>query len=51
MAIFCKNFHYQLLEITQTHVHLVSDATQLSHPLSSPAPPAFNLFQHEGLFK
>ena len=51
MATFCKNVHYQLLEITQTHVHLVSDATQLSHPLSSPAPPAFSLFQDEGLFK
>ena len=26
-----------------THVHWVSDATQPSHPLSSPSPPAFNL--------
>ena len=24
---------------------------QPSHPLSSPSPPAFNLFQHQGLFK
>ena len=33
--------HYQLLELAQTHVHPVSDATQPSHPLSSPSPPAF----------
>ena len=31
------------LELTQTHVHWVSDAIQPSHPLSSPSPPAFNL--------
>ena len=30
--------HHQLLEFTQTHVHLVSDAIQPSHPLSSPSP-------------
>ena len=36
---------------TQTHVHCVSDAIQLSHPLSSPSPPAFNLSQHQGLFQ
>ena len=34
--------HHQLLEFTQTHVHRVSDATQPSHPLSSPSPPACN---------
>ena len=33
--------HHQLLELTQTHVHWVSDAVQPSHPLSSPSPPAF----------
>ena len=43
--------HHQLLEFTQTHVHWVSDAIQLSHPLSSPSPPSFNLSQHQGLFK
>ena len=43
--------HHQLLESTQTHVHWVSDAIQPSHPLSSPSPPAFNLSQHQGLFK
>ena len=32
--------HYQLLELTQTHVHWVSDAIQPSHPLLSPSPPA-----------
>ena len=41
----------QLLELAQTHVHQVSDAIQLSHPLSSPSPPAFNLSQHQGLFQ
>ena len=40
-----------LLELAQTHVHRVSDATQPSHPLSSPSPPAFNLSQHQGLFQ
>ena len=43
--------HHQLPELTQTHVHRVSDAIQPSHPLSSPSPPALNLFQHQGLFK
>ena len=32
--------HHQVLEFAQTHVHLVSDAIQPSHPLSSPSPPA-----------
>ena len=43
--------HHQLPEFTQTHVHRVSDAIQPSHPLSSPYPPAFNISQHQGLFK
>ena len=43
--------HHQCPELTQTHVHWVSDAIQPSHPLSSPSPPAFNLSQHQGLFK
>ena len=42
--------HHQLPEFTQTHVHCVGDAIQPSHPLSSPSP-AFNLSQHQGLFK
>ena len=43
--------HCQLLDFTQTHVHWVDDAIQQSHPLSSPSLPAFNLSQHQGLFK
>ena len=43
--------HHQLLEFTQIHVHWVSDATQPSHPLLSSSPPAFNLSQHQALFK
>ena len=43
--------HQQLPELVQTHVHRVGDAIQLSHPLSSPSPPAFNPSQNQGLFK
>ena len=43
--------HHQLPEFTQTHVHQVSDAIQLSHPLSSPSPPASNPSQHQSLFQ
>ena len=43
--------HHQLPESTQTHVHLVDDAIQPSHPLFSPSPPALNLSQHQGLFQ
>ena len=38
-------------ELAQTHVHWVGDAIQLSHPLSSPSPPTFNLSQHQGFFQ
>ena len=38
--------HHQLPELAQ-----VGDAIQPSHPLSSPSPPAFSLFQHQGLFQ
>ena len=41
--------HHQLLELAQTHFHVVGDAIQLSHPLLSP--PTFNLSQHQGLFQ
>ena len=34
-----------------THAHWVGDAIRPSHPLSSPSPPAFNVSQHQGLFK
>ena len=43
--------HYQLPEPAQTHVHRVGDTIQLSHPLSSPSPPTFNLSRHQGLFQ
>ena len=43
--------HHQLPELTQTHVHRVSDAIQQSHPLSSPSPPAPNPSQHQSLLK
>ena len=42
---------HQLPELAPTHVHWVSDAIQLSHPLSSPSPPTFNLSHNWGLFK
>jgi len=42
--------HHQLLELVQTHVHPVGNAIKPSHPLLSPSP-AFNLSQHQGLFK
>ena len=35
--------HNQIPEFTQTHTHRVGDVIQLSHPLLSPSPPAFNL--------
>ena len=41
--------HHQLLEFTQTQVHLVSDTIQPSHPLSSPFPPAPIPSQHQSL--
>ena len=43
--------HHQLPELTQPHVHQVSDAIQPSHPLSSPFPPALNPSRHQGLFQ
>ena len=43
--------HQQLPELTQTHVHRVSDAIQPSYPLSSPSPPAPNPSQYQGLFQ
>ena len=43
--------HHQLPDLTQTHVHQVSDAIQPSHPLLSPSLPGFNLSQHQGLFQ
>ena len=43
--------HHQLPELTQTHVHWVSDGIQPFHLLSSPSPPAFSLSQHQGFFQ
>ena len=42
---------HHLLEFAQTHAHWVSDAIQLSYPLSPTSPPALNLSQHQGLFQ
>ena len=41
--------HHQLLELTQTQVHQVSDALQPSHPLLSSS--AFHFSQYQGLFQ
>ena len=43
--------YHQLPEFSQIHVHRVSDAIQLSHPLSSPSPPAPNPSQLQSLFQ
>ena len=43
--------NHQLLEFTQTHVHRVCDAIQLSHALLPPSPPAPNPSQHQSLFQ
>ena len=40
--------HQQLPEFTKTHAHRLGDVIQLSHPLSSPSPPAPNPSQHQG---
>ena len=42
---------HHLLELAQTHVHWVGDASQPSHPLPPSSPPALNLSQHQGLFQ
>ena len=39
--------HHQLPDLTQTHVHGVSDAIQPSHPLLSPSLSALRLSQHQ----
>ena len=61
LSVVLRLFYYQRLnrilcelifsELAQTHVHQVGDAIQPSLPLSSPSPLAFNLSQHQGLFK
>ena len=42
---------HQLPELAQTHVHWVGDAIQLSHPLSSPSPSAFNVSHNQGIHR
>ena len=46
--------HHQLPKFTQTHIHLVGDAIQPSHPLSSPSlppiPPSIRVFSNESAF-
>ena len=42
---------HHLPELAQTHDYCDSDAIQPSSPLSSPSPPAFNLFQPQRLFQ
>ena len=43
--------HHKIPQFTQTHVYRVGAAIQQTHPLSSPSPLAFNLSEHQGLFK
>ena len=43
--------HHQLPGLAQIHVTQPSDVIQALHPLLSPSPLAFNLSQHQGLFK
>ena len=42
---------HNLPDFAQIHVYWVHHAIQPSHPLLPPSPPAFNLSQHQGLFK
>ena len=42
--------HY-LPEFAHTDAHRVGDASQPSHPLLPPSPPAFSLSQHQGVFQ
>ena len=42
---------YYQPEFSLTHGHWVDDATQPSHPLSPPSPPALNFSQHQGLLQ
>ena len=40
-----------LPQFAQTHVCLISDAIQPSHPLPPSSPSAFNASQHQSLFQ
>ena len=41
--------HHQVPDLVQINVHQVGDTIPSTHPLSSPSPPSFNLFQHQDL--
>ena len=43
--------HQKLPKFTQTHVHGIGDAIQLSHSLSLSSPPTLNLSQQQDLFQ
>ena len=43
--------HHKIPDFAQIHFHWVTDAIQLSQPLSSTSLPAFNLSQHWGHFQ
>ena len=42
---------HHLPEFAKTHVHWVTAAIQISHPLSPASSPALNLSQHQGLLQ
>ena len=42
---------HQLPEFAQVLIHCFGDASQPSHPLRPPSPPALNVNQHQGLFQ
>ena len=46
----CSMSGFAVLHHLLEFVHRVGDVIQPSHPLSSLYPPAFNLFQYQGLF-
>ena len=54
-SMYCSTPDFPVLhhlpELAQTHVHWFHEAIQPSCPLLCPSPPAFNLSQHQGLFK
>ena len=42
---------HHLLKFAQVHIHCISDAIQLSHPLMPSSPSPFNLSKHQRLFQ
>ena len=46
-----SNLSFTISQFAHTHVHQVSEAIQLSHPLLPTCLPALNLSQHQGLFQ